>query len=330
MKQYIKSEEIGNTIISCYRKINDKNGIKCKLYDFLTKVTAGCRDLIENLRCIDDETQQKQFKVFNIPCATISIVAGEDKSVEKCKQKNNLIAIDIDAAENPQLQNEVILMNTGYRLFDLPYVYAVGHSCRGKGLFAIIPIKSIDDILKHFNSIKSDFEKIGIIIDKQCSNINRLRFATYDEKLVNGEWIKEGDVEIYDKTEEPDILPNIKKPINDVIPANSLLLDNVFIMKSIMTLVGNYGYRSDDYYSWLQDGFRLATLGEEMGFFLFLMISRRSSGYKNDADVQRKFKECLRCTKMNRSSIAYYFGCCKNKIGKDWIKTVQEFKLPKH
>lgn len=176
--------------------------------------------------------------------------------------------------------------------------------------------------MKHFNSIKSDFEKIGIIIDKQCSNINRLRFATYDEKLVNGEWIKEGDVEIYDKTEEHDILPNIKKPINDVIPANSLLLDNVFIMKSIMTLVGNYGYRSDDYYSWLQDGFRLATLGEEMGFFLFLMISRRSSGYKNDADVQRKFKECLRCTKMNRSCIAYYFGCCKNKIGKDWIKAV--------
>ena len=83
MKQYIKSEEIGNTIISCYRKINDKNGIKCKLYDFLTKVTAGCRDLIENLRGIDDETQQKQFKVFNIPCATISIVAGEDKSIEK-------------------------------------------------------------------------------------------------------------------------------------------------------------------------------------------------------------------------------------------------------
>lgn len=330
MKQTIKANEIGNTIIKCYRTVNSKQGIECTLYEFLTKVTAGCRDLIETLRNIEDTDQQKQFKTFNIPCATISIVAGEDKSIEHCKQKNNLIVIDIDEHDNPQLNNEVILINTGYNLFNLPYVYAVGRSCRGKGLFAIIPIADIENIKKHFDSIRHDFEQLNIIIDKQCSNINRLRFATYDEKLVDNTWIKEEDVEVYDKVaEEETAIPTLSANIQQtVIPANSLLLDNVFIMKAMMMLVSDCGYTSDDYYSWLQDGFRLATLGEQLGFFLFLMISRKSRGYRNDADVQRKFAECLRCTKMDRTSIAYYFGCLKKKLGSNWIQTVQKYVLP--
>ena len=95
-----------------------------------------------------------------------------------------------------------------------------------------------------------------------------------------------------------------------------------------MMLVRDYHYSSDDYASWLNDGFRLATLGEQMGLFLFIMISRNSSGYRNDADVKRKFDECIRHTKFDRTRLAYYFGCLKKKIGNDWIQKVQAFELP--
>lgn len=332
MKNIIEAKEIAKTPITCYRTVNDKQGINTTLDQFIIKLGLGVKDLISQLRSITDEVQQKQFKTFNIPCATISIVAGEDKSALSIKSKNNIIAIDIDEKENPYLSNETMLINTGYRLFNLPYVYLVSRSCRGKGLFVIIPVENIDNIKGYFNKIREDFKKMNIVIDAQCCNINRLRFASYDDKTIQGEWRKEGNtpIEIFDEILEDDNQETYTSnfAVKTAIQANSLLLDDLFIIKALMMLVKDYGYTSDDYSSWLNDGFRLATLGEQMGLFLFIMISRNSRGYKNDSDVKRKFEECIRHTKFDRTCLAYYFGVLKKKIGTDWVKAVQDFQLP--
>lgn len=120
--------------------------------------------------------------------------------------------IDIDEKENPYLANESMLLNTGYRLFNLPYVYLVSRSCRGKGLFVIIPVENIDNIRGYFNKIKEDFKKMNIIIDQQCCNINRLRFISYDELTINGDWRKKGDdkIEVFDEVieEQSFVMPN--------------------------------------------------------------------------------------------------------------------------
>ena len=331
MKQYITASQIEKTPVKCYRTVNEKQGVESNIENFIIRLGIGAKNLIMQLRNISDENAQKQFKLQNIPCATISIVAGENKAAENYKQKNNIIVIDIDEKENPYLANESMLLNTGYRLFNLPYVYLVSRSCRGKGLFVIIPVENIDNIRGYFNKIKEDFKKMNIIIDQQCCNINRLRFISYDELTINGDWRKKGDdkIEVFDEVieEQSFVMPNQNVATN-AIQANSLLLNDIFILKALMMLVRDYHYSSDDYASWLNDGFRLATLGEQMGLFLFIMISRNSSGYRNDADVKRKFDECIRHTKFDRTCLAYYFGCLKKKIGNDWIQKVQAFELP--
>lgn len=326
----INGKELGNTKITFFRYITDKQGIECTLEDFLVKVSKACEPLIEKLRNIEDEKTQKTYKTDNIPAATISMLCGIDKSAENCKHKNNIIVIDIDEHDNPQLNNETILVNTCYNLFNLEYVYAVGRSCRGKGIFCIIPIADAEHIKEYFKSIQEDFKNIGLVIDQQCSNINRLRFASYDENLVNKTWLKtEDDIQIYDKVPEIEPEINIQKNLGNLnLGPNSLVMNDLFVMKALILLVVKYKYQSNDYYSWLQDGFRLACLGDTFGFFWFLQISRRSVGYKNDSEVQRKFNNCLQNTKMDRSCLSYYFSILKTKIGKNWISEVNSVEIP--
>lgn len=247
----------------------------------MVKVSKACEPLIKKLRSIENESDQKSFKMNFIPAASVSMLSGIDKSAENCKHKNNLLVIDIDEHDNPQLNNETVLVNTCYNIFNLEYVYAVGRSCRGKGIFCIIPIENAELIKDYFKCIKEDFKNIGLVIDQQCSNINRLRFASYDEKLVDGTWIKTNeDVQVYSKLPEIEPEINIQVNSNYNLGPNSLVMNDLFVMKAMILLVVKYNYKSNEYYSWLQDGFRLACLGDTFGFFWFLQISRRSAGYK--------------------------------------------------
>lgn len=331
----MKAREISQMTISYFENGETYNsqGTEITIKDYLINKSIENKDKVLMLRSLTTEEEQKTMKKY-LPSAKISMIAGEDKSIANAKRFNNLLVLDFDTHDNMKFESEDVLLNTGYRLFNLPFVYMVSRSCRGKGLFCIIPVKDIKKIKDYIKSLYNYFkEEMNLIIDIQCSNLNRGRFISYDELVINREWIKsdDEDIEVYDVEVSENIATNYFNPVKShskVFKANDLVLDNIFIMKAVMRLVKDCNYKTNDYYSWLMDGFRLATLGEDMGFFLFLMISRNSSGYKNDRDVQIKFRQCLSATKFDRSCMSYYFGLLKSKYGDKWRSEVESFELP--
>ena len=50
----------------------------------------------------------------------------------------------------------------------------------GVGFFCIIPIADPAKHVDYFRAIERDFKRCGIRIDRKCSNVNRLRFVSYD------------------------------------------------------------------------------------------------------------------------------------------------------
>ena len=151
--------------------------------DFFLKMSYKHKDIINEIRQEKNIELQKQKKQ-QLPCCIVSGICGKTKAEKDMISKNNLIIIDIDEKENPFFESEEVLKTKGYYLSRLPYVAFVGRSCRGKGLFCMIPVADINKIKDYIEAIDHIFRNdINLIIDKQCSNINRLRFITYDDYI---------------------------------------------------------------------------------------------------------------------------------------------------
>lgn len=88
-----------------------------------------------------------------------------------------LDCIDIDGKDNPSISN---IEDLKIKLGELPYIMYCGLSASGNGLFCIIPYADPTNHKNVFEAIKNDFEEMGIIIDKSCGDICRLRFLSHD------------------------------------------------------------------------------------------------------------------------------------------------------
>ena len=324
----MKAKDIGEMKISFYKRQTDKTGEVITLKEYLIDKPILYKMNIDILRSETNEEYQKNWKRNMLPCGMISGIGGSDKSRDNMIKKNNIIFLDMDYQDNPTFHSEQILLTHAYNILKEPYVYAVGRSCRNNGLFCIILVEDIEKIEQYYQSLKRIFaEKFTIVLDDKCSNSNRAKFITYDEKVLSGEWIKEDEEEIipFNVIDTCSVVNELKFPKNNIpIPLNSLLNNDLFIIKCIIKLVKDCNYQSNDYYDWLKDGFRLATLDYKTGFLLFLLISKKSQGYKNDREVERKFKECCLHTKFNRSCMSHYFKLLKDKIGDNWKAEVEK------
>ena len=328
----MEKKEILQQKIKLYENIYDKVGQEACLGQFLGPVSAWKKEEVCLIRSEKNEAIQKELKK-KLPCATLSCVCGKEKS--EILSQNKILCLDIDLDDNPWLANEEILKNTAYRIFNEKYVFAVSRSVRGHGLMVLVVIKDKDRFADYFKCLEKIMqEKHNVKIDGQCRNINRLRFVSYDEKIMNGEWIKD-DVEEFDEVleekvevvfEEKDVENINKEKIKEFNEINSLVNDDLFVACCIMYLITKCEYRSNDYYSWLQDGFRMSLLGDKY-YFLFRQLSRASSGYKNDNDVRKKWENCIRESKMTRGSLSYYFMLLKKKLGSGWKLEIMEYEL---
>jgi hypothetical protein len=53
-------------------------------------------------------------------------------------------------------------------------------SASGKGMFMIVQVSNPDRHVEHFHAIVDTLNEQGLIADKQCKDIARLRGASYD------------------------------------------------------------------------------------------------------------------------------------------------------
>ena len=169
-----------DTKISYYRNVEDNVGTEISLRDFL--FNDQHKEQIEYIRSISDEDKQKRLKL-QLPVATISGTFAPTCKAENLVAHSNLLCIDIDKKDNMDVD---WFDDLKHEWHNIPQILYAGRSIRGKGWFAIFRIAYPDKHEDQFEALKRDFANSGLIIDKACKNVNRMRFISYDpEPYIN-------------------------------------------------------------------------------------------------------------------------------------------------
>lgn len=160
-------------------------GRKIKNIDIIAAINEGKKHInqINDIRKVDKSTNHKLYNdlkdklfAFTPSC----VCKGETLKKENVTHINNIIAIDIDADDNPTLSVD----NMKEIVTKLPFVRYCAMSVGGKGIYCLIPFSkeyaNKDNFKEVFNALQKDFKDMGITIDKQCWNYNRQRYVSYD------------------------------------------------------------------------------------------------------------------------------------------------------
>lgn len=196
----INYNELMQTKVAYMDNVCDKQSEETTLQDALTKAES-IQDKQAELRTLTDKTEMQKYKRNNFPAIAPSVVFNQDgTSKENVKQINPIICIDIDGQDNNYMSTD--------RMKDIvskmDSVFYAQESASGKGIFCLIQIENTNQFKEHFNALSEEFKAKGLIIDEQCSDINRKRFIAYDPNP----YINRNAV-IYKDTKE-----NIIQPIN--------------------------------------------------------------------------------------------------------------------
>mgnify|MGYP001028846848 CR=1 FL=1 len=169
-----------DTKISYYSNVRDNVGTEISLCNFL--FCDQYKEQIEYIRSILDENMQKSLKL-QLPLATISGTFAPTCKAENLVAHSTLLCIDIDKKDNLDVD---WFDDLKHEWHNIPQILYAGRSIRGKGWFAIFRIAYPDKHEDQFEALKHDFANSGLIIDKACKNVNRMRFISYDpEPYVN-------------------------------------------------------------------------------------------------------------------------------------------------
>lgn len=147
------------------------------LYDFLcgSSFREKHKTAVDRYRASGDE--EKNRLKTSVPTVTVSGTFSERNSAWLIAH-SGLMCIDIDEKENPDVA-EFDRLNELIRT--IPYLAYCGHFIGGKGYFVIIPISSPGKHKEHFEALRQDFARCGIMIDKSGKDVTRLRIYSYDD-----------------------------------------------------------------------------------------------------------------------------------------------------
>ena len=131
--------------------------------------------LVEKVRAEADPARRKELKQ-HLPAFMPSGVFTK-KTADGLQVHSGFICIDIDAKDNAGVKDFDRLKEY---VCQIPQVAYCGLSVGGVGFFCIIPIADPAKHRDYFRAIERDFKECGITIDRQCYNVNRLRYVSYD------------------------------------------------------------------------------------------------------------------------------------------------------
>lgn len=177
-KEQQKQKNVLDVSVSYFDNVFNKKGTTINLYEYLIdkdkKYYNKYSAIVDSIRNAKTDEQRKELKKnSNLACITVSCETGDDKS--DIKEVNNIICIDIDKQDNLTIIDRVPSL---VKQFNCVAYFA--KSVSGTGYYCLIPIKYTDMFKLHFNALQKDFAERGITIDKSCSNLNRLRYYSYD------------------------------------------------------------------------------------------------------------------------------------------------------
>ena len=184
-------EQNGNNIIT--QTIGDfLNPQRQKRYiTQIQEIRALCPSIEEKKRNHDRIAYLKMA----LPAGIISGVAANGIGERDIVERNNVVAVDIDAKDNPALYDWESIKR---EISKSPFVAYAGLSVSGLGIFVLIPVEDSTNHKQHFDAIKDDFENTtfnfiqgndmevttlhGIRVDPAPCNIASKRFVSYDSQ----------------------------------------------------------------------------------------------------------------------------------------------------
>lgn len=255
------------------------------LPDFLTLTN---RHLDMTLRLVREARSKEVARKFKktLPAITVS---GEfsKRCTSGLIRHTGLICLDFDGISN--------VAYTRHELSLLPYVAFAGESASGKGVFAIIPIARPDFHREHFEALEEEMRRLGLEVDRQCSDICRLRGFSHDDwAYINP------DAEVWTKMTS---LSYSRTPLR------SHDSDECRFFKLLDLIEGTRTDITEDRKEWVKTGMALAATFGETGRDYFHRISRFHPKYK-PYQTDREYNSYLRLG-YNRASISSIFYIAK-------------------
>lgn len=275
-----------DVIVSYYSGKKDNVGRKVCLKDII--LTDKYKTMVEQVRSgktVEDRRDIKKQLSDNIPAITISGTFSQ-RQTKYLEEYSRLIAIDIDNKENQEIMPRVKEI-----LSQLDYVAYCGRSISGDGYFAIIPIENPLHFKQHFYALEEEMATYGIVIDKSCKDITRLRYVSYDENHYYNPnantyyWEKEEN-----KSKPQSTATKIKS--KKEYTRTSTMNDKEIVENELEFLRTQSISLPDDYQTWFTMGMSLNSAFGEEGRTYFHKFSSLSDKY-NEEDCNKQYDSII-------------------------------------
>lgn len=212
-------------------------------------------------------------------------------------QHTGFLCIDIDLQDNQSLSDMKTILRT---LRHRPEVALLMQSCSGTGYFALIPLAYPQYHKEQFRALLREYAALGIVIDKQCGDVTRIRFASYDaHPYINPNVIPYSGIELGAQMLAP------KAVVYG--PRTESSDDLVNKVERLVTKLERHRIDiTNDYADWFRIGFALANLPEPFGRNFFHRVSAICEKY-NASICDQKFNALSR---PDRIGIGTFFNIC--------------------
>lgn len=290
---------------SVYRSAKDRIGTgDMTIADFLLgerwKVPVlRLRDMVAEYGPLEAK-KHEDYKLTKqqLPGATLSGLFSRRKG-DCLIQHTGFVAIDIDLGDNTSIGNfGTILRTLRHRAEVAMYM----RSCSGTGYFALIPLAYPEHHKEQFRALQKEYAAMGIVLDNACSDITRIRFASYDEHpYVNEQAIPYMGVDLGSQT----LAPRAAVYGGHVDSMDSKV-------QAVETLVSKLEMHhidiTDSYNDWYRIGFALANLPNPIGRQMFHRVSAICKKY-NPQECDKKFDTLQRPEKIG---LGTFFHICED------------------
>lgn len=289
------------TPITIFDSVTSTNGRVASLDEFLND--ASSHQHIQQIRMTENKAERTRLK-SGLPCATITAVCPNGRKADDVFEHTGLICIDIDGQDNPGFGSGAELKAEVCKIAEVAYCSL---SASENGCFAILRLSHPENHLGHFLALQRLFRsRLSIVIDGQCKDVKRLRFASYDpEPYVND---SAEPFRIFDATTTPKPNPTKTTAAMGQRTWNENPEATIDKVARLTEEVMRRGIDlTDGYSNWVEIGMALANLGEA-GREFFHAVSSVYPGYDR-AKADTKFTNLLRTTR--KVTIATFFHQCE-------------------
>lgn len=243
---------------------------------------------VEFLRSIEDDEKQKELK-SSLPAISPSGVFSY-RDAQHLIEHSGFMSFDIDYQDNRHITNFNFLR---FQLSHIPNVAYCGLSVRGKGYWGLIPIpKSTPAVhAQRFKALLQDFADLGINLDSACSDVSRLRIASWDQDAYFNH-----NAVLYGKIWSAPQREYSRPSISDTRDKVESIISQIKVMKTDIT---------EGYSNWFNLAAAFANEFGEGGRGYFHALSMYHPKYKS-TETDRTFDSCLK-RQYRRITIGTFF-----------------------